>query len=275
LTSLKRTPPTPSSKKSLLHTPCYPIRKEERADDDGGEFNWNDFYRSQFSGAITKETLEADKLRYQGSDEEKLAIIEAYLLHEGDLNGIFEEVMHSDILEDEERFKEIIDQEIAAKRVESYPRYAAEQKATNKKKRQAGAQKERAEAEKMAKEQNLLGDLSVMIQKRQQARESGHASLLDRLEAKYGPKKKNSRNKRPTDEPPEEAFHRTGQKSKKRRAADEPPEEAFQRTADRAKTLKRPKASKRSKVIVEEEDEENQVQVAVEDGQRRSGTSRA
>jgi DnaJ family protein C protein 9 len=213
-------------------------------DDEDGEFNWGDFYRSQFEEVITEGAIEKFKKEYQGSEEEKMHVIEAYVTFEGDMDGLFSEVMLSDPLEDEERFRAIIDEEIEEKRVEAYKAYTKESKAT-KKKRVQTAKKEAKEAEEMAKEMGiadkLFGNgksrtkkdkddtsgLAALIQQRQQSRQT---DFFADLEAKYAPKGKNKRTA--DDEPPEEAFQRT---ASRRKSKEKPEVEASPRKTKRSK----------------------------------------
>jgi DnaJ homolog subfamily C member 9 len=170
------------------------------------------------------------------------------------MDAVYEEVMLSNPIDDDDRFRAIIDEEIDAKRVEAYDSYVKETKAS-KRRRKESAKKEALEAEEAAKElgvaEQLFGNgeskkkgkakngesdttaLAALIQQRQKQR---GADFLADLEAKYAPKKGTKRGKRP--------------------AEDEPPEEAFQRTADRAKKSKiggaeeniaSPRKSKRAK----------------------------
>jgi DnaJ family protein C protein 9 len=147
------------------------------------------------------------------------------------MDGIFEEVMLSNPLEDEDRFRAMIDEEIDEKRVEAYEAYIKESK-TKRKKRVAEAKKEAKEAMQMAEElgvkDKLFGNgkggakkgkkgggedtsgLAALIQQRQKER-SGN--FLADLEAKYAPKKKGKRVME--DEPPEEAFEKTAKRSKR------------------------------------------------------------
>jgi DnaJ family protein C protein 9 len=203
-------------------------------DDEDSEFNWSDFYRSQFQEIVTTEAIEKFKKEYQGSEEEKLAVIEAYINSEGDMDAVYEEVMLSNPVDDDERFRTIIDTEIEAKRVEAYHTYAKESKAS-KRRRKENAKKEAVEAEEAAKElgvhDQLFGNgdskkkgkgksresdtsgLAAIIQQRQKQRQG---DFFADLEAKYAPKKSGSNGKRRAeDEPPEEAFQKTGERAKK------------------------------------------------------------
>ncbi|KIW02388.1 uncharacterized protein PV09_06208 [Verruconis gallopava] len=203
--------------------------------DDEDDFNWSDFFRSQFAEVVSVDAIEKFKSQYQGSDEEKLDVIGSYVSNEGDMDALFEEVILSNPLDDEERFRRIIDAEIEAKRVEAYPAYVNESKG-KRKKRLNEAKKEAKEAIQMAEELGLkdklfgtstnrkgkkdeedLSSLTSLIQQRQKDRQE---NFLADLEAKYAPKNKkgsSGKNKRSAvdiDEPPEEAFQRNRKKGR-------------------------------------------------------------
>lgn len=155
------------------------------------------------------------------------------------MDQIYTRVMLSNVLEDDERFRRIIDQAIENNDVPRFPAYAKE----SKKRRDARVKKAReeaTEAEDYAKElgvhDKLFGekkkkkakgkggsedDLAALIQKRQQDRSE---NFLDHLTAKYGAKESK------------------GKKGKKRAVEEEPSEEAFQAAAAK---LNAPKRSKR------------------------------
>jgi DnaJ homolog subfamily C member 9 len=205
---------------------------------EDGEFSWAEFYRSQFQEVVTEEAIERFKKEYQGGEEEKMHVIEAYVSFEGDMNAIFETVMLSNPLDDEERFRAIIDSEITEKRVEAYAGYAKETKAS-KRKRRDEAKREAQEAEEMAKDMGLheklfgngkartktkakeedMGGLAALIHGRQQERQK---NFFEDLEKKYAPKGKKKR--QAEDEPPEDAFEKNREKGKKaRKSAEEVP----------------------------------------------------
>jgi DnaJ family protein C protein 9 len=199
---------------------------------EDGDFNWMDFYREQLSAMLDSRAISDFQKKYQNSDEEKKDLLAAYETHEGDMDAIYDTVMLSNVLDDDERFRGIIDQAIADEEVEEYERYSKEPE----KKKQARvkkAKKEAREAEKLGKEIEDKkkkagagskgskaaaneGDLLAIITKRQQDRGAG---FLARLEEKYAqPGKKRGVD----DEPPEEAFAavgaRKGTKPKSKRA---------------------------------------------------------
>ncbi|KAI1173530.1 DnaJ domain-containing protein [Nemania sp. FL0916] len=205
---------------------------ESIVDSDG--FSWSDFYHEQFRDAISNDAIEKFATQYKGSDEERDDILIAYEEHEGKMDAVYESVMLSDVLQDDERFRQIIDEAIARKDVPAFKAYTKE----SKKSRQArikAAKSEATEAEEHAKElgihDKLFGDkkgkkkkgssedeLAALIRRNQQ----GRGSFLDNLAAKYS------------------AAPTTGKKGKKRRAEEsEPSEEAFQAAAARLKRGKK------------------------------------
>lgn len=151
-------------------------------------------------------------------------MLAAYTKTKGQMGNIFDMVMMSDPLEDEDRFRVIIDAAIARQDVEAYEKYTdePESKRVARKKR---AKTERARHDKASKKEDFA-QLSAMIQ---QKKKNGAESFLDRLEARYvngeaesGAGKARSRKRKqqaePTHEPDEAAFAAMAErmKSKKR-----------------------------------------------------------
>lgn len=177
-------------------------------DDD---FNWAEYYRSCFADSISSESIAAFSKTYKNSDEERADVLAAYTDFEGDMDGIYESVMLSDVLEDDERFRTWIEEAIEKGEVESYPAYTKE----TKKKRAArvkAAKGEAKEAEELAKELGVYdklkgkdakgkggkgkkddgeGALAALILARQQSR----ADMFDKLAEKYGAKPKDRKRK--------------------------------------------------------------------------------
>ncbi|KAG5929933.1 hypothetical protein E4U42_003865 [Claviceps africana] len=193
---------------------------ESIVDADG--FNWSDYYREQFKDSISADAIKKFADQYKGSSEEKDDILTAYEEAGGDMDQVYERVMLSDVLEDDERFRQIIDDAIASQEVPALSAYTKE----GKRKRSArvkAAKAEASEAEAYAKElgvhDTLFGkkgkrskgnsedDLAALIQKRQQDRS---ASFLDHLADKYGAKggkaKKGQKRAVEEDEPSEADF---------------------------------------------------------------------
>lgn len=211
---------------------------------DADGFSWSDFYREQFADAISEDAIRKFSEKYKESDEEKDDLLVAYEQHKGDMGRIYQSVMLSDVLEDDERFRGIIDAAIESGDVEAFKKYTKES-AASKKARVKAAQWEGKEAEEYAKElgvhDKLFGkkkgtgkggksseaDLAALIQRNQANR---GASFLDNLAEKYGAAPK-------------------AKKGKKRDLEDfeEPSEEAFQAAAARLKNGKGTKASANKK----------------------------
>ncbi|KAL4910053.1 hypothetical protein BDW74DRAFT_144330 [Aspergillus multicolor] len=200
-------------------------------DDD---FDWVDFYREQFSTAIDANVLARFKNEYQGSEEEINDVLTAYENYEGDLDRVYESVMLSNVLDDDNRFRAIIDKAIEDEKVVEYKNYTDEPE-KKRQQRLKRAQKEAKEAEKLAKKlekQKEAGsakagarkgnkggamdtnDLAALIQQRQASRAE---SFFDQLEAKYNT---SGKKRVATDEPPDEAFEATAARrsSKKTRS---------------------------------------------------------
>lgn len=179
----------------------------------------------------------------------------AYEKYKGKMNAVYETVMLSDVLVDDERFRAIIDEAIASGDVKSYKAYANESQ-KSKEARTAAAKGEAAEAEEYAKElgvhDKLFGEkkggkakgkggkaqknkedsedsLAALIRGRQ--KERGDA-FLDALAEKYGATSKKPK-KKPVEEeePDEEAFQAAAARlGKKKKATEEPAPKATKRS---------------------------------------------
>lgn len=203
-----------------------------------------DFYREQFSNSVDTNALEQLKKEYQGSEEEERDVLAAFEKNKGDMDRVYESVMLCNVLDDDDRFRTIINKAIADGEVENYEKYSEESDA-KRQQRVKTAQKEAQEAEQLAKEiedkkaknkkgggaakkktaikDNPMDDKSLvaMIQQRQ-ANRAG--AFFDSLEEKYAPK--------------------GGQKKRGAAQVDEPPEEAFAATAARKTSNKKTKKTK-------------------------------
>ncbi|KAL7810159.1 hypothetical protein V8C26DRAFT_410608 [Trichoderma gracile] len=204
---------------------------------DSEGFDWSEYYREQYKDAVSEDAIKKFAAKYKHSDEEKDDLLIAYEECEGDMDQVYERVMLSDVVEDDERFRKIIDEAIETGDVPSFPAYKKE----NKRKRAArakAAKAEEAEAEELAKElgvhDKIFGgkakgkkgkgssedDLAALIQKRQKDREG---DFFSRLEEKYGAKPKGKGKKRAAqedeEEPSEEAFQAAAARLKKAKTA--------------------------------------------------------
>ncbi|QPG94398.1 hypothetical protein C2857_005902 [Epichloe festucae Fl1] len=206
---------------------------------DADGFNWSDYYREQFKDSVSADAINKFAEKYKGSDEERADVLIAYEECEGDMDQLFERVMLSDIIEDDERFRKIIDEAIVSGDVPAFDSYKREPK-RKRSARLKAAKAEAIEAEDYAKELGVHDrlfarkgkkskgssedDLAALIQKRQQDRS---ASFLDHLADKYG------------------ANSTKGKGGKKRAVEeDEPSEDAFQAAAAKLKNSKSKRAKK-------------------------------
>lgn len=209
----------------------------ETVDFDG--FSWTEYYRAQFTDVVTDEAIEKFSNKYKNSIEEKDDILEAYRKGKGKWQVIYETVLLSNPLEDEDRFRGIIDEGIEKGEVDAYKAYTAEtQKSKDARMKEANREgKEAMEyAEELGIAEKLFGKkggkkggkkdsgedgLAALIKSRQADR----GSFFDHLEAKYGAPEKKTKAK----------------KGKKRSSDDDdeqgdmPSEEAFQAAAARLK----------------------------------------
>ncbi|KAI4155865.1 MAG: hypothetical protein LQ340_000695 [Diploschistes diacapsis] len=203
----------------------------ETLDLDDDDFNWGDFFRTQYSELVTAEKISDFEKTYKKSEEERLDVLKAYRQRKGNMNGVFNDVMLSNPLDDEDRFREYIDRAVEGGEVEAFKAYA-EESDRSRQARMKKAQKERTEAEDHVKEMGPsargkkeggkkikgktedIGDLALMIQQRNgQRRDNFLEGLLD----KYGGKGKKKRGAPPDlDEPSEEAFAEMGRRKKQR-----------------------------------------------------------
>ena len=200
----------------------------ESLDLEDDDFNWTDYFREQTAAMVDGGLIDQIKREYQGSEEEKDDVLAAYDEFEGDMDAVYEQIMCSNVLDDDERFRGIIDSAIKDKTVESYKRYTKESKAS----RRARADKARKEAdeamelaEELGVKDKLFGNgkatggkkggdedaLAALIQQRQKGRAE---NFFDDLEAKYAGGGKSG--KRKDNEPSEEAFQKNAKKKAKR-----------------------------------------------------------
>jgi len=240
-------------------------RTEESVGIEDDDFNWTDFFRTQFKEVVSSVAINKFRDDYKGSNEEKEALLEAYIKYEGDMEGVYEDVMLSNPIEDEDRFRKMIDEAIDEGRVEVYTAYTEENKA-KRKKRMDAARGEAAEAMEMAKEMGVdeqlfsntnskakrprgnkgkknadedQAGLAALIQQRQKGRAE---TFLEDLEAKYaGGGKNGKKHGSAMEEPPEEAFQKTAVRSKRARKGREDQAEVEEDSPRTGKRLRRGK----------------------------------
>lgn len=151
----------------------------------GASKDWVKYWRTLFSKITVQDIVNFEK-EYVGHEEEKRDLEAAYKEGCGDLDYILGTVLMCTV-DDEPRFRDIIDGWIEEGRVEAYPAYTAEAD-KKKKQRKRKAAKEAVEAE-VAKKELGLGDgddaLKALILSRGQNRAQQMDSFLDSLADKY------------------------------------------------------------------------------------------
>ena len=199
----------------------------ESLDVADADFNWADFFRAQYAELVTAERIEGVKTSYQGSEEERSDVLRHYARCKGSMNKLYGEVMLSNPLDDEERFKGYVDEAIEKGEVEAFEAYTGESE-KSKQNRMKKAKREAAEAEKLSKEVGKkngatrkgkggdLADLAALIQQRNPSKAT---TCLDDLETRYA------------------GGGGSGKKGKKRKIMEEPSEEAFAEVGRRKKTV--------------------------------------
>lgn len=98
------------------------------------ERDWDAYWRLLFQKITVEDIAEFEK-NYKGSEEERNDIMSAYLDYQGDMDAILENVLCASI-EDDERFREIIEELIAKEDLPTFPAFASEGKKKKKARRQ-------------------------------------------------------------------------------------------------------------------------------------------
>lgn len=199
----------------------------ETLDVDDDDFDWLSFFREQWKEVITPEKISEDKREYEESGEQRAALLAAYTKYKGDMTHVYQVVMHSNVLEDDARFREILDEAIATKEVAAFDKYTKETE-KSKQNRIAAAKRQAKEWEESQKANGATtkhgklakgdADLAALIQ----AKQGKSSRFLEHLEEKYGgggSSGKGNGKTRKRDEPPEEAFAATAARGKKSKSS--------------------------------------------------------
>jgi DnaJ family protein C protein 9 len=231
-------------------------------------FSWSDFYGEQFRDIVTTDSIEQFAKTYKGSEEEKDDLLSAYEKYEGKWNKMYQVVMLSDPVDDEERFRKIIEEAIEKGEVKEYEIFRNESKASKAKRMKKaraeegeaaelakklgaskmldGAKEEKSKAAKKRKAEGHMNDLAAIIQSRQASR---MGAMIAHMESKYGAVDGDGLD---PDEPSEEAFQKTRKRMSKVKANIDSEEEEEEEPKPKKKS--RAKSSKRKQV--EESDDE-------------------
>ncbi|CAH6723754.1 hypothetical protein CLIB1444_19S01156 [[Candida] jaroonii] len=185
--------------------------------EEGGDFDWKEYFDG-INEKITIEMIEEDRVKYQGSEEEKDDIFQNFVYYDGDFLKLFEVIPHLEFDEiSEERIFHIIEGLIeefpqeTKSCIKSWDKYkkSRKTKVKNKLKKLAKEAKEAEELEKMIKNKYQNNDLKSIIKSRQKNRLD---DLISNLESKYVDKKGKKRQ-----EMNDEEFNRIQQGMKKKK----------------------------------------------------------
>lgn len=184
--------------------------------DSDDPWRWQPFYQHCWA-KMAHGDIEAFAKEYRFSEEERQDLLKQYTLRKGDMGGIYEHVTLSNPLDDDERYRKLINEAIKNGEVKAYKTFTHESMKTIKS-RKDKAKKEAQEAEEMKAMLQQKGIwfeppsnhesedlLALSIQAKNKSRS---IALLDRLMDKYvtKPGKKNGT------EPSEEAFEKNRKK---------------------------------------------------------------
>ncbi|KAI8371275.1 hypothetical protein EDC96DRAFT_439612 [Choanephora cucurbitarum] len=158
---------------------------ESQFDDD--QKDWTAYFKELWSGVVSEETIEAQKLKYQGSQEEQQDVIKAYKELKGDMNKILS-VIECSTAADCVRFEKIIRQAIEEKQV---PFFKKLDTTTTAKAQKARLDREAKDEQEFDEEKaQSSSSLAALIQQRNQQRQSKMNSIIDSIETSAKGKKR-------------------------------------------------------------------------------------
>ncbi|OMO63157.1 hypothetical protein CCACVL1_22443 [Corchorus capsularis] len=167
--------------------------------------NLKDYFRAMYK-KVTEADIEEFEANYRGSDSEKKDLIDLYKKCKGNMNKLFCSMLCSDPMLDSHRFKDMLDEAIAAgevKETKAYQKWAkkvSQMKPPTSPLRRRGKSKRQPEA-----------DLYALISQRQSERKGRLDSMFSSLVSKYGGSAES--------EPTEEEFEAAQRRVESRKAS--------------------------------------------------------
>ncbi|XP_071699862.1 chaperone protein dnaJ 6 [Rutidosis leptorrhynchoides] len=165
--------------------------------------NLKDFFRSMYK-KVTEADIEEFESNYRGSESEKNDLIDLYKQHKGHMDRLFCSMLCSDPKLDSHRFKDILDEAIAAGDLKSTKAYQKWSKKISEIKPPTNPLQRRG------KPKEESDDLYAIISQRQSERKGRVDAMFSSLVSKYG-------GGGPSSEPTEEEFEAAREKLKKRK----------------------------------------------------------
>ncbi|KAK9986712.1 hypothetical protein SO802_031663 [Lithocarpus litseifolius] len=167
--------------------------------------NLHTFFRTMYK-KVTEADIEEFEANYRGSDSEKKDLIDLYKMHKGNMNRLFCSMLCSEPQLDSHRFKDILDETIAAgelKATKAYQKWAKKVSETKPPTSPLKRRKSNKESE---------ADLLAIISQRRSERKDQFDSMFSSLVSKYGGNSSVS-------EPTEEEFEAAQKKIESRRTS--------------------------------------------------------
>lgn len=167
--------------------------------------NLHAFFRTMYK-KVTEADIEEFEANYRGSESEKKDLIDLYKKHKGNMNRLFCSMLCSEPQLDSHRFKDILDETIAAgeqKATKAYQKWAKKVSETKPPTSPLKRRKSNKESET---------DLLAIISQRRSERKDQFDSMFSSLVSKYGGNSSVS-------EPTEEEFEAAQKKIESRRTS--------------------------------------------------------
>ncbi|TQE10900.1 hypothetical protein C1H46_003473, partial [Malus baccata] len=167
--------------------------------------NLQEYFRVRYK-KVTEADIEEFEANYRGSDSEKKDLIELYSQYKGNMNRVFCSMICSDPTLDSHRFKDILDEAIAAGELKSTKAYVKWAKKVSETKPPTSPLRRK----NMAKKQTE--DLYAIISQRRSERKNQSDRMFSSLVSRYGGSTAAS-------EPTEEEFEATQKKLERKRSS--------------------------------------------------------
>jgi len=243
----------------------------ESLDIEDSDFNWSDFFRAQFAELVTTQKIDEFAHEYKGGEEERHDVLKAYRRGKGQMRAVYSQVMLSNAVDDEHRFRELIQAAIESGEVDDYPAFSKEdnrsiERRIQRAKKEAGEAAKHAEdlVEGKAGEAELSGEDEDENDGGDKDEERGEEAPSKKRPSKFvkppNPTKPAKQSKKSKQEKGgntgdlaaliqqrhkgrantflEDLETKYAGKDGKKRKAEEPPEEAFQKNAAKLKSRK-------------------------------------
>ncbi|KAM7512485.1 hypothetical protein LguiB_011360 [Lonicera macranthoides] len=168
--------------------------------------NLKEFFRTMYK-KVTEADIEEFEANYRGSESEKNDLIDLYKKYKGNMNRLFCSMLCSDAKLDSHRFKDVLDEAIAAGDLKSTKAYQKWAKEVSERKPPTSPLRTRGKLKKKESD-----DLYAIISQRQNERKGRLDTMFSSLINKYG-------GGEPCPEPTEEEFEAAKEKLESRKTS--------------------------------------------------------